>query len=140
MKLSEMDPGLFPFETVDEPREKLAMVVFVYDEPYDVYIGRGRDPMVEYSRSHGTILTGKPGDYGNPWTHKKSAIAEYQVETAEEAVAKFREYVLAHPELQERIRRELRGKTLGCWCSSKRRKSGVRTPCHGDVLIEVANS
>ncbi|WPB58599.1 DUF4326 domain-containing protein [Xylophilus sp. GOD-11R] len=30
------------------------------------------------------------------------------------------------------IRRELRGKNLACWC-----KAG--TPCHADVLIELAN-
>jgi hypothetical protein len=35
------------------------------------------------------------------------------------------------PSLEE-IRRELRGKDLACWC-----KPG--TPCHGDLLVELAN-
>lgn len=31
------------------------------------------------------------------------------------------------------VRRELAGKTLACWCP-------VGSPCHADVLLEVANS
>ena len=42
-----------------------------------------------------------------------------------EAQAKARAYVAAH-------RKELRGKSLACWC-----RPG--TPCHADVLIEIAN-
>lgn len=30
------------------------------------------------------------------------------------------------------VRRELRGKTIACWCP-------INSPCHGDVLLEVAN-
>jgi hypothetical protein len=30
------------------------------------------------------------------------------------------------------IRRELAGKNLACWCQLDR-------PCHGDVLLEIAN-
>ena len=37
----------------------------------------------------------------------------------------------AKPELIARAKVELRGKTLGCWCAPK--------PCHGDVLLEIAN-
>lgn len=32
----------------------------------------------------------------------------------------------------EVIQRELRGKNLGCWCK-------IGTPCHADVLLELAN-
>jgi hypothetical protein len=31
-----------------------------------------------------------------------------------------------------KIKRELRGKVLGCWCKP--------LACHGDVLLEIANS
>lgn len=31
------------------------------------------------------------------------------------------------------VRRELRGKTLACWCP-------VGSPCHADVLLEIANA
>lgn len=33
----------------------------------------------------------------------------------------------------EDVRRELRGKNLACWCAPG-------SPCHGDVLLELANS
>jgi hypothetical protein len=111
-------------------------VVFVYgDEPYDIYIGRGRCPRT--GKFHGTILSGRPGDYGNPWTHKSSGLAEFSVATVDEAIRCFREYVEAHPELIARIKRELKGKTLGCWCKTKKHPDA---PCHGDVLVEIANA
>lgn len=34
--------------------------------------------------------------------------------------------------LRERIRAELRGKTLACWCP-------LDHDCHGDILLEIAN-
>ena len=36
------------------------------------------------------------------------------------------------PPTIDHIRAELRGKPLACWC-----KAGA--PCHGDVLLEIAN-
>lgn len=38
---------------------------------------------------------------------------------------------LAPPTLDE-IRRELRGRNLACWCAQG-------TPCHADLLVELAN-
>jgi hypothetical protein len=111
-------------------------VVFVYGkEPYDAYIGRGRCPWTNVF--HGTILSGRPHDYGNPRPHKKSGLAEFSVATVEEAVQKFREYCETHPEVIARIKRELRGLTLSCWCKTKKNPNA---PCHGDVLVEIANS
>src|ERR1017187_4742117 len=57
--------------------------------------------------------------------------------TVEEAVQKFREYCETHPEVIARIKRELRGLTLSCWCKTKKNPNA---PCHGDVLVEIANS
>ena len=51
--------------------------------------------------------------------------------TREEAIEKYRAWISARPELQARVRRELRGKILGCWCAP--------LPCHGDLLLEIAN-
>jgi len=111
-------------------------VVFVYgDEPYDAYIGRGRCPRTNIF--HGTILSGRPFDYGNAWTHKQSGLAEFSVATPEEAVACFREYCETHPEVMARIKRELKGLTLGCWCKTVKHPDA---PCHGDVLLEIANA
>lgn len=114
----------------------MTRVVFVYSkEPYDVYIGRGRDPKT--GAFHNTILTGKAGDWGNPWTHKNSAIAEFHVESREEAIEAFQAYLEEHPELKARIRRELKDKTLGCWCKTAKHPTAA---CHGDVYAAIADS
>ncbi len=51
--------------------------------------------------------------------------------SAERAVALYGTYLLTKPELVAALG-ELRGKRLGCWC-----KPG---PCHGDVLVCLANT
>lgn len=80
--------------------------------PYDVYIGR-------------------PSEWGNPFSDKPKSIAEIKVSSREEAIACYEEYLRQHPEMIERAKRELKGKTLGCWCSPR--------ACHGDVLARIAN-
>ena len=52
--------------------------------------------------------------------------------TAEDVVARYRAHILATVGLA-RIRQELGGKHLACWC-----KPGA--PCHADVLLDLANS
>jgi len=49
----------------------------------------------------------------------------------EEVMAKYRDYLLARPDLLE-VARQLRGKRLGCWC--------LPEPCHAQVIAEVADS
>jgi len=52
----------------------------------------------------------------------------------EEAIARYRDDLLAG-RLRitvDDVRRELRGRDVACWCAPGR-------PCHGDVLLEVAN-
>ncbi|MNS17312.1 hypothetical protein D3C71_1205770 [compost metagenome] len=79
--------------------------------PYDIYIGRG-------------------SKWGNPFSHLESSLAKYRVETREEAVECYREWIWTQPELLASLD-ELKGKRLGCTCFPK--------PCHGDVLAELAN-
>lgn len=84
-------------------------------EPYDIYIGR-------------------PSKFGNPFTHLKHLGGPLIiVESREEAVAKYEEWVLRQPELIEIIKKELRGKILGCHCE-------YWQACHGSVLLKIANS
>lgn len=90
----------------------MCKVVHCKKESYDVYIGR-------------------PSIWGNPFSHKTGTLAKYKTETREEAVSKFKEYLISNKDLMERIT-ELKGKTLGCWCSPQ--------SCHGDVLLEIAKS
>ena len=80
---------------------------------YDVYIGRGPDP-----------LTGVEGKWGNPFHIGKDG-------TRAEVLAKHREWVVRQPELMAAIG-ELKGKRLGCWCRPAR--------CHGDTLAELADA
>ncbi len=57
----------------------------------------------------------------NPFSIKKYGSAEIAVEM-------FRKYIESNQQLIDSLH-ELRGKTLGCWCTPK--------PCHGDILVEL---
>lgn len=78
------------------------------------------------------VYVGRPSKYGNPFSHKKGTLAKYKVDTREEAIDRFREWFLSNAELVESAKRELKGKTLGCWCYPAK--------CHAEILAEVANS
>lgn len=78
------------------------------------------------------VYIGRPSIYGNLWSHKKSSIAQYSVSTAEEAVAKYKEYFYDKIEKDEEFRKnieKLRDKTLICFC-----KVNGNEPCHGVVI------
>lgn len=79
--------------------------------PGAVYIGRGRRDM--------------PSAWGNPFVIGPDG-------TRDEVIAKFRAWLMSQPDMQARARRELAGKDLVCFCAPN--------ACHGDVLLEVANS
>ena len=91
----------------------MTRVVNLNKEPYDIYIGRGKD-----------------SKWGNPYIHikDKTTLAEFIVDTREEAIAKYREYILSKPELLNSLH-ELEGKILGCFCKPQ--------SCHGDILLEL---
>ena len=93
-----------------ESKAVTTRVVHCMQEKYDVYIGRGK------------------GIWGNPYTHKDGTQA-IKVSTREEAIEKYREYILGKPELLEKLG-ELKGKKLGCWCVPN-------NDCHGRILVEL---
>lgn len=83
-----------------------------------------------------TVSVARPGIFGNPFT--------LQMGTAEWALREFRAWlsegtVNRWPELTDRRERllarlkELKGKNVACFCAED-------APCHGDILIEKANS
>ena len=86
-------------------------IVNLNKEPYDVYIGRGSKWGCPY-----TIIKDRP------------TLAKEIVASKEEALSKYKEYVLNTPELMESLD-ELDGKVLGCFCKPEL--------CHGDVLLEL---
>lgn len=83
------------------------LVVHVINK-HDVYIGRG-----------GT------SPWGNPY--KLS-----QIGSRLDAIRLYEEWVRSQPEMVARIKRELKGRVLGCWC---RRPKNL---CHGDVLVRIS--
>jgi Domain of unknown function (DUF4326) len=69
------------------------------------------------------VYIGRPSKWGNP--HRVGTLPRSQ------AIAAYREWLMRRPDLVADAKAELRGKVLGCWCAPQ--------PCHGDVLMEVAN-
>lgn len=80
-------------------------------EPHDVYIGR-------------------PSKWGNPYSHLEGTLAEFKVNSRQEAIEKYEDYILNNKELLDSLH-ELKGQTLGCWCKPKK--------CHGDILVKLIN-
>lgn len=66
------------------------------------------------------VYIGRPSKWGNPFRVGVDG-------SREDVVQKYREWVRD----QSLPFHELRGKVLGCWCHP--------LPCHGDVLVELAN-
>lgn len=71
------------------------------------------------------VYIGRPSKWGNPFVIGKDG-------TREQVVAKYEQWLMAQPKLLDAAQRELRGRTLLCFCSP--------APCHGDVLLRVANA
>lgn len=80
--------------------------VHCMQEKYDVYIGRS-------------------GKWGNPFTHEEGTNAKYKVDSKEEAVSKYKEWLKTQDHLLSSLH-ELKGKTLGCWNVDE-----------GNVLVEL---
>lgn len=77
------------------------------------------------------VNVARPGRYGNP--HRIGLCPVCGVaHTREEAIAELRAEIEGDQMLQARIREELAGKNVACWC-------GLDEACHGDVLLELAN-
>ncbi len=96
----------------------------------------------------GVVYVGRPSKWGNPFTPERYWRAGYSgsLEVAvQHCVDAYRAWLLGNdhwlhwphqgrgdfpsrPDITV-----LRGKTLACWCR-------VGTPCHADVLLEIANA
>lgn len=77
-----------------------------------------------------TIYVGRPTVWGNPYL-VGSKLLTGEILTAAKATALYRQHVREVFDLRT-IRSRLGGKNLACWCPLDR-------PCHGDVLLELAN-
>ena len=88
----------------------MARLVHCKKEKYDIYIGR-------------------PSLWGNPFSHKDGTLATYKVDTVEEAISRYEQWVMEQPEILEAIYNLNDEAVLGCWCYPK--------PCHGDVILKI---
>lgn len=79
--------------------------------------------VVHCKREPFNVYIGRPSKWGNPFEIGRDG-------TREEVVAKYESWLLTQPSLLASLS-ELCGEDLGCWCSPK--------PCHGDVLVRLAN-
>lgn len=80
----------------------------------------------------GAVYVGRPTKWGNPYK-----VDFYNFANFADAVEAYRRWIMACNHLSTidvtRIKTELRGKDLACWCP-------LYQPCHADVLLEIANS
>jgi len=72
----------------------------------------------------GAVYVGRGSPFGNPFK-----IGIYG--DRDKVCDLYENYVRDNPDLLARIKKELRGKDLVCWCKPKR--------CHADFLLQVAN-
>lgn len=79
--------------------------------------------VVHCKRQAADVYVGRPSKWGNPFVIGRDG-------TRQQVIDKFEAYLLTTPALFGALG-ELRGKSLGCWCSP--------LPCHADVLARYAN-
>ena len=85
-----------------------------------------------------TVYVGRGSRWGNPFTYKPGTLAEFVVPAAE-VIPRYEAWLRGQPELVAKVRAELRGKVLACWCAGPRGLALVRPfVCHAQVLAQVA--
>lgn len=73
-----------------------------------------------------TVYVGRPNCWGNPHVGGPGV-------SRADAVKLYRRDVTMRAGTVGRIKDDLRGKNLACWCP-------LDQPCHADVLLEIANA
>lgn len=71
------------------------------------------------------VYIGRPSKWGNPFPITPGANREF-------VIGRYRLWLEGRPDLVAQARIELAGKDLWCYCAPQ--------ACHGDVLLEVANT
>ena len=101
-----------------------------------------------WRKPEGAVSVARPGIWGNPYRvarvnrttwdvlHHREVLASWPTQDMARADAVMRLTRLfdhdRDPWGKDRIRAELAGKDLMCWCP-------LDAPCHADVLLELAN-
>jgi len=94
------------------------------------------------------IYVGRPTPWGNRvrvigpdvlgqwftlWPCGTTRLGPSRQDAANEAVKEYQLMLWCHGSLYEQAKMALRGHDLCCWCP-------LDTPCHADVLLEIANA
>lgn len=78
----------------------------------------------------GAVYVGRPSLWGNPYKVPLCVRSLPIEEQHRLLVEQYGQWLRVNPELVARVRRELAGKHLVCWCAP--------LPCHADILLRVA--
>ncbi len=70
------------------------------------------------------VYVGRPSLFGNPFPlkHEQERVS---------VLMQYEAWLLGQPDLVKAVKRQLKGKTLGCFCAPRL--------CHGDILARLAN-
>jgi hypothetical protein len=80
--------------------------------------------ITQAARPNYDVYVGRPSTWGNPFRSGRDG-------TRAEVIAKYEALVRSQPEFMARIKRDLKGKILGCYCAP--------LPCHANILATIAN-
>ena len=94
------------------------------EQPHRVQLRRVRG----WKLPPNTVAVTRPGRFGNPFR-----VGSPGAPTAAAAVALFQQYLEGQPALLAEARTRLRGKNVACFCP-------LNAPCHGDALLQLANT
>lgn len=99
-----------------------------------------------WRKPEGAVVVARPSKWGNPYRVERdgfywsartdtSIIGTFDSKESARywAVQAYRAWWGERPVSSESIRAELAGRDLACWCP-------LDSPCHADVLLEIANS
>jgi hypothetical protein len=84
-----------------------------------------RPRVVHCKRAAYDVYIGRPSVWGNPYVIGRDG-------DRATVIRKYRDMIQGRPALLARAKRELAGKTLGCYCAPQ--------ACHGDVLADLVSS
>ena len=81
--------------------------------------------VVHCKKSSYDVYIGRPSDWGNPFVIGKDG-------DRADVIRKYRQWIENQPELLSRVKKELQGRRIACWCKPE--------DCHGDILAEIADA
>jgi len=88
-------------------------------------INRPKTQVVHCKKSNYDVYIGRPSDWGNPFVIGKDG-------DRADVIRKYRNWIMRQPDLLARVKKELQGRRIACWCKPE--------ACHGDVLAEIADA